>query len=171
MKLAILISALCSTSCATEPASPPVPSTTLLAIEMRWTDYYSRAYGVPPEFVQALIDVESAWRPYVVSAKGATGIMQLMPRTAVTFGVTNRFRVEENIHGGIAYLAYLMHQFGDLRLVAAAYYAGEQRLKKQGLGCSDPEICRYVRDVQRRFAKRKAAASAGALNLKRGEHQ
>ena len=139
---------------------------------MCWADYYSRAYRVPLEFVQAVIDVESAWQPYVVSAKGAAGIMQLMPPTASTFGVTNRFRVEENIRGGIAYLAYLNRQFGgDLRLVAAAYYAGEQRIKKQGLEGADVEICRYVRRVQRLFAKRQAAARAAGLNSTTGEHQ
>ena len=120
-------------------------SATLLVTEMCWADYYARAYGVPLEFVQAVIDVESAWHPYVVSSKGAAGIMQLTAPTAFTFGVTNRFRIEENIRGGVAYLAYLIRQFdGELRLVAAAYYAGEQRIRKEGLRCADADICRYV---------------------------
>lgn len=168
MKVAILALATV-TWCRGQPACPPVGPTTLLRVEMCWADYYSHAYGVPLEFVQAVIDIESAWRPYVVSAKGAAGVMQLMPPTAFTFGVSNRFRVEENIRGGIAYLAYLMHQFGgDLRLVAAAYYTGERRIKRQGLQCADVEICRYVRDVQRLFAKRQAARAA-SLNSKTGE--
>jgi soluble lytic murein transglycosylase-like protein len=138
---------------------------------MCWADYYSQMYGVPLEFVQAVIDIESAWQPYVVSAKGAAGVMQLMAPTAFIFGVTNRFRVEENIRGGVAYLAYLIRQFGgDLRLVAAAYYAGEQRIKRKGLQCADVEICRYVREVQRLFARRQAAARAASLNFKTGEH-
>ena len=82
--------------------------------------------------------------------------MQLMPPTAFTFGVTNRFRGEENVRGGVAYLAHLIRQFdGDLRLVAAAYYAGEQRIKRQGIKCTDADICHYVREVQRVFAKRR----------------
>jgi soluble lytic murein transglycosylase-like protein len=118
-----------------------------------------------------VIDIESAWQPYVVSPKGAAGVMQLMPPTAFAFGVTNRFQVEENIRGGIAYLAHLIHQFGgDLRLVAAAYYAGEQRIKRQGLQCADVEICRYVREVQRLFTKRQPAATAASPNSKAGEH-
>ena len=45
--------------------------------------------------------------------------MQLMPATAATFGVTNRFEIEQNIRGGVAYLARLLKLFnGDLRLVA-----------------------------------------------------
>jgi len=51
----------------------------------------------PLEFVQAVIDVESAWHPYVLSAKGAAGPMQLTVPTAFTFGVTNRFLIGENI--------------------------------------------------------------------------
>ena len=171
MKLALVISTICCTCCGGQSVCSPAGPATLLGIEMCWADHYSRAYGVPLEFVQAVIDVESAWQPYVVSPKGAAGIMQLMPPTAFTFGVSNRFRVEENIRGGIAYLAYLIHQFGgDLRLVAAAYYAGEQRVKKQGLRCADVEICRYVREVQRLFAKRLAGRAAG-LNSTTGEHQ
>ena len=80
--------------------------------------------------------------------------MQLTAPTAFTFGVTNRFRIEENIRGGVAYLAYLSRQFeGELRLVAAAYYAGEQRIKKQGLTCADADIYRYVCLVQRFYSK------------------
>jgi soluble lytic murein transglycosylase-like protein len=124
-----------------------------VAVEL--ADYYARAYGVPPTFVAAIIDVESAWQPYAVSEKGAAGIMQLMPATAYEFGVENRFRVEENIRGGIAYLAHLVRQFGgELRLVAAAYYAGEKRMRKLGLNCADADIYRYVLAVQRSYWRR-----------------
>jgi soluble lytic murein transglycosylase-like protein len=144
----------------------------LLDIEMCWADYYARAYGVPVELVQAVIDVESAWHPYVVSTKGAAGLMQLTAPTAFTFGVTNRFRLEENIRGGVAYLAYLIRQFdGELRLVAAAYYAGEERIKKQGLSCADADIYRYVRQVQRFFLSRQMVARTAARYSTRGaEH-
>jgi soluble lytic murein transglycosylase-like protein len=125
------------------------------AVAIQWADYYARAYGVPPTFVAAIIDVESAWRPYAVSVKGAAGLMQLMPATAYQFGVENRFHVEGNIRGGVAYLAQLMRQFnGDLRLVAAAYYAGEQRIRKLRLNCADPDIYRYVLAVQRSYRMR-----------------
>ena len=62
-------------------ACPPSSGTTSMAAEMCWADHYARAYGVPLEFVQAVIDVESAWQPYVVSAKGAAGLMQLTAPT------------------------------------------------------------------------------------------
>jgi soluble lytic murein transglycosylase-like protein len=106
---------------------------------------------VPFDFVAAIIDVESAWQPYAVSNKGAAGLMQLMPETAYRFGVRNRFRIQENIQGGVAYLAFLMQEFRDLRLVAAAYYAGERRIAKVGLKCADPNVTRYVSAVQRAY--------------------
>jgi len=54
--------------------------------------------------------------------------MQLMPRTAVRFGVLDRFDIDENLRGGVAYLAWLLRLFhGDLRLAVAAYQAGESR--------------------------------------------
>jgi len=119
-----------------------------------WADYYATRYGVPFEFVAAIVDVETAWQPYVVSDKGAAGLMQLMPATAYRFGVRNRFRIEENIQGGVAYLAFLMQEFRDLRLVAAAYYAGERRIAKIGLKCADPDVTRYVSEVQRAYRNR-----------------
>jgi Transglycosylase SLT domain len=134
MRVVLLILLVCCKAGA-QPTCSAGPGTALLDVEMCWADYYARAYGVPLEFVQAVIDVESAWHPYVISTKSAAGLMQLTAPTAFTFGVTNRFRIEENIRGGVAYLAYLSRQFeGELRLVAAAYYAGEQRIKKRGLG-------------------------------------
>ena len=64
----------------------------------QWADYYATVYAVPPEFVKAIIEVESGWQPTAVSGKGAAGLMQLMPETAVELGVTNRFDVQQNIH-------------------------------------------------------------------------
>lgn len=111
-------------------------------------DFYSDRYGVARDLVDAIIEVESAWQPHVVSTKGAVGLMQLMPATAVMFGVRNRFRIEENIRGGVAYLSWLQQRFhGDLRLVTAAYYAGERRIASQGLSYSSPEVFRYVSQV------------------------
>jgi soluble lytic murein transglycosylase-like protein len=164
---------LCCTAGRAQPTCSAGPGTASLDVEMCWADYYARTFGVPLEFVQAVIDVESAWHPYVISTKGAAGLMQLTAPTAYTFGVTNRFRVEENIRGGVAYLAYLSRQFeGELRLVAAAYYAGEQRIKKRGLTCADADIYRYVCLVQRFYSRRQMVAKTTArYSTKGAEHQ
>src|SRR5438477_1812631 len=104
-------------------------------------DFYADRYGVARELVHAIIEVESAWQPYAVSSKGAVGLMQLMPATAATFGVRNRFHIEENIQGGVAYLSWLQQRFhGDLRLVVAAYFAGEERIAASGLRYSSPDV-------------------------------
>ena len=113
-----------------------------------WVEYYARAYQVPVELVEAVIEVESSWDPNAVSHKGAVGLMQLMPATAVRFGVWNRFRSKENIHGGVAYLAWLIDTFrGDLRLVTAAYLVGESSIRLRGLAYSSPEVYRYMSRV------------------------
>ena len=117
-------------------------------------DFYAERYGVPRELVHAIIEVESAWDPYAVSSKGAVGVMQLMPRTAAAFGVRNRFQIEENVAGGVAYLSWLWLRFrGDLRLVTAAYFAGEEPISRSRLSYHSPEVCRYVAKVARVYRR------------------
>jgi soluble lytic murein transglycosylase len=121
-----------------------------------WADYYARVYQVPVELVDAVIEVESDWYPYAVSRKGAVGLMQLMPGTAVKFGVWNRFRVQDNVGAGVAYLAWLMRSFhSDLRLVTAAYLVGESPIHLRGLAYCSPEVYSYVSRVARIYRARR----------------
>ena len=125
-------------------------------LSARWAEYYAKAYRVPVDLVDAIIDEESGWNPYAVSKKGAVGLMQLMPQTAVRFGVRNRFRLDENIRGGVAYLAWLSQQFqGDLRLVTAAYYVGENPILLRKLEYSSADVQGYVKRVARRYRARR----------------
>jgi soluble lytic murein transglycosylase-like protein len=129
----------------------------LQEISAQWAEYYAAQYHVPVELVAAIIDEESGWNPYAVSNKGAAGIMQLMPATAIRFGVRNRFLVQENIRGGVAYLAWLKQKFnGDLRLITAAYYVGEYAISSQGLEYSSPDVQGYVKRVAQRYRVRRA---------------
>ena len=126
-------------------------------VSARWAEYYAAVYRIPVELVAAIIDEESGWNPHAVSRKGAAGIMQLTPATAVRFGVRNRFVVEENIRGGVAYLAWLKQRFnGDLRLITAAYYVGEPRISLRGLRYSSPDVQGYVKRVAQRYRMRRA---------------
>jgi len=94
---------------------------------------YAARYGVDPTFVRAVIQVESDFNPNCVSHKGARGLMQLMPATARRFGVSKVHDPEQNIHGGVRYLAYLMDLFNeDLPRVLAGYNAGENAVLKYG---------------------------------------
>jgi soluble lytic murein transglycosylase-like protein len=126
-------------------------------------EVYSCAYRVPVELVEAIIEEESNWSPHAVSSKGAVGLMQLMPATAVRFGVRNRFDIEDNVRGGVAYLAWLIRLFeGDLRLAVAAYFVGESQILSRGLAYSSSEVFHYVCRVATRYrAKRLNGVSEG----------
>lgn len=94
---------------------------------------YADRYGVDPTLVRAVIQVESDFNPNCVSHKGARGLMQLMPATAKRFGVSTVHDPEQNIHGGVRYLAYLLDLFNeDLPRVLAGYNAGENAVLKYG---------------------------------------
>jgi soluble lytic murein transglycosylase-like protein len=96
-------------------------------------EHYANKYGVDPTLVRAVIQVESNFNPNCVSSKGARGLMQLMPATARRFGVTNIHDPEQNIHGGVRFLSYLMRLFNeDLPRVLAGYNAGENAVLKYG---------------------------------------
>ena len=135
-----------------------------------WAEYYAAVYQVPVELVAAIIDEESGWNPYAVSNKGAAGIMQLMPATAVRFGVRNRFLLQENIRGGVAYLAWLKQRFnGDLRLITAAYYVGENPISSRGLEYSAPNVQSYVKRVAHRYRVRRVLRAQSELVRQRGK--
>ena len=117
-----------------------------------YADAYADHYGVPRALVHAIIAQESNWNPHALSNKGAAGLMQLMPATAGTYRVRDRFSVTENLSGGIQYLADLMTEFrGELRLTVAAYYCGSRHIARQGLNYRNPDVVSYVEAVRRRY--------------------
>lgn len=110
---------------------------------------YSQHYHVPVALVRAIIKRESNWQTCAVSPKGAAGLMQLMPTTANRFRVQDRCNLNENVSGGVRYLAWLMQQFrNDLRLVVAAYYAGEGVIGRRGLDYHNRAVVAYVSAVR-----------------------
>ncbi len=120
---------------------------------------YAAHYRVQPELIAALIDIESRWNPRAVSDKGAMGLMQLMPSTARRYGANHPFDVEENIAAGTRYVTALMWEFhGDIRLVSAAYYAGDRWVSQKQLNYDNPDVVAYVEAVRLRYTMRKRAA-------------
>ncbi|KAA6465359.1 hypothetical protein DYQ86_05300 [Acidobacteria bacterium AB60] len=118
--------------------------------------HYATHYRVSPDFIAALIDVESGWNPRAVSNKGAMGLMQLMPATARHFGAVDPFNAEQNIAAGTRYVTQLMWEFhGDLRLVSAAYYAGDRGIALEQLNYRNPDVVAYVQEVRRLYMLRK----------------
>ncbi len=118
----------------------------------RCANYYAREYNISPELVRAVIQVESGWQPGIVSPKGAMGLMQLMPATAQRYGVLHPFWIHENVRAGVEYLSELHSLFhGDLRLVMAAYAAGELPIRTRGLSYSSSEVYTYVERVAAQY--------------------
>lgn len=90
-------------------------------------------YGVSPSLVKAVIHAESGYNPNAVSSKGASGLMQLMPATAKSLKVADRFNPKDNVEGGVKYLRFLLDTFrGDVSLALAAYNAGLSNVAKYG---------------------------------------
>ena len=93
----------------------------------------STKYGVNPCLVKAVIHAESGYNPNAVSKKGASGLMQLMPATAKSLKVADRFNPKDNVEGGVKYLRFLLDTFrGDVSLAVAAYNAGLGSVAKYG---------------------------------------
>lgn len=93
----------------------------------------ARTYGVDAALIRAVISAESGHNPYARSRAGALGLMQLMPDTAIRYGVNNRLDPVQNIHGGARYLRDLLTLFNnDIQLAVAAYNAGEEAVMRHG---------------------------------------
>lgn len=132
----------------------PVPANLSQIMQMEAAiQKYSQAYGVDENLVWAVVRRESGFNPTAVSPKGAMGLMQLMPETATSVGVTEPFDVEQNIAGGIKYLVSCLKQFhGDIGLALAAYNAGPENVIKYQ-GCPPfAETIQYVASVMQDYA-------------------
>lgn len=124
----------------------------------------AKAYNVEPALIRALIHAESAFNPLAVSRKGAMGLTQLMPATARELGVGNAMLAEQNIFGGVKYLAGLLRQYnGNVALATAAYNAGAGAVQKHGGIPPYAETRAYVERVQLLHRRYKEVLSARGL--------
>lgn len=112
----------------------------------------SKLYGVDSRLIKEMIKEESNWNPNAVSPKGAIGVMQLMPSTAILLGVRNPFNPEENIDAGIRYMKYLLEKFnGNIALALAAYNAGPNLVESLGRIPNIVETQNYVKRISLRY--------------------
>jgi hypothetical protein len=127
---------------AVQMAARPPRGSGIAAPPLRHLQAIAKAHGdtilrhsvgtrVSPALVLALISVESAGKTDALSHAGAQGLMQLIPATAERFGVSNPNDPNQNIRGGVAYLDWLMREFGnDPVLALAGYNAGEGAVRR-----------------------------------------
>lgn len=111
---------------------------------------------VDPDLIASVIHAESNFNASARSPKGAQGLMQLMPQTAMRFGVKDAFQPEANIDAGARYLRELLLRFdGDVIKTLAAYNAGPERVARYGGLPPYRETRDYVARVIRDFNCRK----------------
>lgn len=166
-------------------AAPDAPATAPTRDELRVMSLApammeaARENQIDPLLLHAIAHVESRHNARAVSKAGARGVMQVMPATGKRFGVSNPeqglFDAATNLRASAAYLRTLRGRFGDdLRLVLAAYNAGEGAVDKYGGAVPPyPETQAYVRDVlavYRRLTSAFAVSESGQL-IARGDHQ
>ena len=154
------------------PASEPLPASPfalgfspgLVLAAPRFAGEIAAAaerHDLNPRLVAAVVGAESAFDPRAVSRKGARGLMQLMPATALRFGVEPRelFEPERNLEAGARYLRWLVDRYdGALHLALAAYNAGEGAVDRHGGVPPDRETRRYVLRVYELFGISPASA-------------
>ena len=109
-------------------------------------------HHVDPALVRAVIETESGWNATAKSRKGALGLMQLIPTTAVRFGVNDAFSPQQNVDAGVRYLKTLLERYnGNLDLALAAYNAGEGAVDRAHGIPAFRETREYVQKVQNAY--------------------
>ncbi|MEI6305601.1 MAG: lytic transglycosylase domain-containing protein [Deltaproteobacteria bacterium] len=112
----------------------------------------SRRYGVDVSLIKAVIKAESNFNPNAVSHAGARGLMQLMPGTARSLGVSDSFDPEQNVMGGTKFLRDLLDRYnGDLDSAIAAYNWGPGNVDKRS-GRMPAETRGYLARVKQLYS-------------------
>jgi soluble lytic murein transglycosylase-like protein len=133
--------------------SAAVPRSPLPSPMVRALVTSAAAHGVSADLVYVLAWHESRFRQEAVSAKGAIGVMQIMPATARSLGI-DPYDLQANIEGGVILLSRLLRQYdGDLAKSLAAYDAGPGAVARYRGVPPYPETRAYVADIFEQLAR------------------
>lgn len=131
-------------------------------------DSASQKYGVDSSLIKGIIQAESSFNERSLSSAGAQGLMQLMPGTAATVGVTDSYDPAQNIDGGTNYISQMIDRYnGDVKLALVAYNCGPGRVAQDGVTSSSdanyanlPKAARDYADKVLAYASNYATAAA-----------
>jgi soluble lytic murein transglycosylase-like protein len=116
-------------------------------------------YGVEPALIEAIVRNESGFDAAATSPAGAQGLMQLMPTTAQSLGVTDAYDPAQNLAAGTRYLRGLLDRFKRVDLAVAAYNAGPNAVAHYGGVPPFAETKAYVRSVLAEYRRRLQAGN------------
>jgi len=117
----------------------------------------AKRFGVDPILIKAIVQKESTNQQFAKNKwSGASGLMQLMPKTAKWLGCDNVFDAKQNVRAGVKYLAYLLKKYkGDVSHALGAYNFGEGNYDKylKGQKKLPKETIAYVPKVMENYNK------------------
>jgi soluble lytic murein transglycosylase-like protein len=136
------------------------------------------ATGVDADLLKAIIMVESRFQPHLTSRDGATGLMQINPRTGNTYALPSERgstpavqrlkNPEHNVMVGARLLADLFKRLGRVDVALAAWNAGEGKVRSAGGQVpAHAGVRNHIRRVLEIYwgllQRRQAAASSGSV--------
>jgi soluble lytic murein transglycosylase-like protein len=149
-------------------ACDPLPSDDVATL----VEAAAASTSVSAELIRSVMRQESAFKPCAVSAKGAVGLMQLIPGTAAELGVKDAFDPEQNVLGGAKLLKQLMDRYsGDLSMTLSAYNAGTRPVDAAAGVPMIPETIDYVSRILARLSgpRRENALSVDAQSVRESD--